>query len=86
DLADRQVSLPGGISMKTNLRRITLTGLIASAVALGTPAMAGAQDIFGGQHFWGFPTFGPSSSFQQQATAAGPGGASTFGTQSHARG
>ncbi|RCV47301.1 hypothetical protein [Marinitenerispora sediminis] len=72
--------------MKTNLRRITLTGLVATAVALGTPAMAGAQDIFGGRHFWGFPGFGPSSSFQQQATQAGPFGAGTFGTRSHAQG
>ncbi|WP_267900216.1 hypothetical protein [Marinitenerispora sediminis] len=41
--------------MKTILRRITLAGLIAPAIALGTPAMAGAQDIFGGEHFWGWP-------------------------------
>ncbi|WP_147280287.1 hypothetical protein [Marinitenerispora sediminis] len=42
--------------MKTILRRITLAGLIAPAIALGTPAMAGAQDIFGGEHFWGWPS------------------------------
>ncbi|WP_181874723.1 hypothetical protein [Marinitenerispora sediminis] len=44
--------------MKTILRRITLAGLIAPAIALGTPAMAGAQDIFGGEHFWGWPCGG----------------------------
>ncbi|MFC7329734.1 hypothetical protein [Marinactinospora rubrisoli] len=71
--------------MKTILRRITLAGIVAPAIVLGTPALASAQVIFPGDFF--FPTFNvPSSSFEQQATSAGPFGAGTFGVRSHAQG
>ncbi|MFC7329733.1 hypothetical protein [Marinactinospora rubrisoli] len=72
--------------MKTILRRITLAGIVAPAIVLGTPALAGAQTIFPGDFFFPRINVVPESSFEQQSTAAGPGGASTFGTQSHARG
>ncbi|MFC7329732.1 hypothetical protein [Marinactinospora rubrisoli] len=71
--------------MKTILRRITLAGIVAPAIILGTPALANAQVIFPGDFF--FPRFNvPSSAFEQQSTFAGPFGAGTTGTRSHARG